>query len=49
MKDDIKISFPDGETRNYNNGVSGYEIAESISKSLAKTAIAVNIDGVQKD
>ncbi len=49
MKKDIKISFPDGETRNYNKGVSGYEIAESISKSLAKKAIAVNIDGVQKD
>ena len=49
MKKDIKISFPDGETRNYNKGVSGYEIAESISKSLAKKAIAVTIDGFQKD
>ncbi|MAH78841.1 MAG: threonine--tRNA ligase [Rickettsiales bacterium] len=45
----MKISFPDGETRNYNKGVSGYEIAESISKSLAKKAIAVTIDGFQKD
>tara|TARA_B100000524_G_scaffold79163_1_gene36249 strand:+ start:1297 stop:3219 length:1923 start_codon:yes stop_codon:yes gene_type:complete len=49
MKNDIKISFPDGETRNYNKGISGYEIAESISKSLAKKAIAINIDGLQKD
>ena len=49
MKKDIKISFPDGETRNYNKGISGYEIAESISKSLAKKAIAINIDGLQKD
>ena len=49
MKDNIKISFPDGNTKDYVKGVSGIAIAESISKSLVKQAIAISIDGVQKD
>ncbi len=41
----IKITFPDGAVRNYEAGVTGALIAESISKSLFKKAIAVKIDG----
>lgn len=41
----ITITLPDGAQRSYEAGTSGYAIAESISKSLAKSAIAVKIDG----
>ena len=49
QSDMITITFPDGDTRDYTRGTSGYEIAESISKSLAKAAVAISIDGVQRD
>lgn len=32
----VKISFPDGSTKEFDNGVTGLEIAKSISSSLAK-------------
>ena len=41
----IKIKFPDGNTKEFNQGVTGYEIAESISSKLAKEALAVKISG----
>ena len=31
----IKITFPDGSVREYNEGVTGLQIAESISSRLA--------------
>ena len=45
----IDITLPDGAVRTYPRGVTGFEIAESISKSLAKAAIAVKIDGEVSD
>ena len=51
-KDDgkkITITFPDGTVRDYASGTSGMDIAESISKSLAKAAMAVRIDGELSD
>ena len=33
-QNNIVISFPDGKNTTYTKGVTGYEIAESISKSL---------------
>src|SRR5574344_645297 len=36
----IKISFPDGSVREYKDGVTGYEIAESISQRLAQDVLA---------
>lgn len=45
----ITITLPDGSGREYPAGVSGLEIAESISKSLAKAAVAIKVDGVQMD
>ena len=45
----ITITFPDGNARQYEPGVSGADIAESIAKSLAKKAVAVTIDGVLSD
>ena len=41
----ISICFPDNKTREYAVGITGYEIAESISKSLAKKAIIIEING----
>lgn len=45
----ITVTLPDGATRPYAAGTTGMEIAESISKSLAKACIAVKIDGVLSD
>jgi len=44
-----KITFPDGRTQNYQEGITGSKIAEGISKSLLKESVAILIDGVQKD
>lgn len=48
-KDNIQITLPDGAVRDYAAGVTGMEIAESISKSLAKAVIAIEIDGEVSD
>ena len=40
----ISITFPDGNSKEYDKGITGYKIAESIAKSLAKEAIAVEIN-----
>ncbi len=45
----ITITLPDGAQRSFAPGVTGLEIAENISKSLAKASIAVTVDGVQRD
>ena len=45
MSKTIKIKFPDGKTSTVNKGTTGQSIAESISKSLAKEAIAIEING----
>ena len=45
----ITITFPDGNSRQYEPGVSGADIAESIAKSLAKKAVAVAVDGELRD
>ncbi len=44
MTDTITITFPDGNSKNVERGVSGFEIAETISKSLAKESIAIKIN-----
>lgn len=41
----VKITFPDGSVREYENGVTGLEIAESISQRLAQDVIACGVDG----
>jgi threonyl-tRNA synthetase len=43
------LTFPDGNQRSYEPGVSGKTVAEGISKSLAKKAIAMKVDGVLSD
>ncbi|MBN1186073.1 MAG: threonine--tRNA ligase [Bacteroidales bacterium] len=41
----IKITFPDNSVREYENGVSGIDIARSLSNSLAKEVLAVSVNG----
>ena len=41
----ITLTFPDGNAREYQAGISGLEVAESIAKSLAKKAVAWAVDG----
>lgn len=41
----ITITLPDGSSRNYPKGSTGYEIAESISKGLARVALSITVNG----
>ena len=41
----IDLVFPDGSTRQYDEGVSGRDVAASIAKSLEKKALLVRLDG----
>jgi threonyl-tRNA synthetase len=41
----VKITFPDGGVREYEAGVTGLAIAESISPKLAKEVLSVSVDG----
>ena len=41
----IKISFPDGRESTFDKGISPLEIANSISKSLAKTTLLAKVNG----
>ena len=45
----ISVTFPDGLSRPFEPGVSGFEIAKSISPSLAKRAVAMALDGTLRD
>ena len=41
----IKIAFPDSSIREYEKGVTGIEIAQSISRRLAQDALAISVNG----
>ncbi len=41
----IQLTFPDGNKRDYDAGITGAELAASISKSLAKKAVALAVNG----
>ena len=41
----INITFPDGAVRSYDDGSTTFEIAQSISNSLAKKALAGKLNG----
>ena len=45
MSDKITITFPDGNTKSVQKGISGFELANQISKSLAKESVAIKING----
>jgi threonyl-tRNA synthetase len=46
---DVTITFPDGKQRQVKSGTTGLEIAKSISPSLAKRTVAMQLDGVLAD
>ncbi len=41
----VKITFPDGSVREYAEGVTGYQIAESISPALARNVVSCGVNG----
>lgn len=45
----ISVTMPDNSIREYVTGTTGLEIAADISKSLEKAAIAVSVNGEQRD
>ena len=46
---EIKISFPDGNVKEFDRGVTAEEIAQSISPGLRKAAVAAKVDGQMYD
>lgn len=40
----VKITFPDGNVREYDDGITGLEIAKSISEGLARNAVGVVVN-----
>ena len=42
---DITLTFPDGASRAYAQGITGKALAESIAKTLARRAVAMVLDG----
>jgi threonyl-tRNA synthetase len=46
---DVSLTFPDGSVRSYDAATTGAALAESISKSLAKKAVAYALDGTVRD
>ncbi len=45
----IKITFPDGAVKEFDNGITGYQIAQSISSRLADDVLAVKFNDAIKD
>ena len=45
----INVTFPDGASRAFEPGITGLDIAKSISPSLAKRAVAMAVDGALTD
>ncbi len=46
---EIKITLPDGSAKEYEKGITGLEIAESIGKRLAQDALAIEVNGKLMD
>ncbi len=45
----VAITLPDGSVREYEGAVSGAKIAASIGPGLAKAAVMVKVDGIERD
>ena len=45
----ITLTYPDGSTNEFADGVTGYEVAERIGARLAKAAVAVKLDDQEYD
>ncbi len=49
MSNLIKIKFPDGTEKEFPKGITGLEIAKSLSHKLAKEALAITVNGKLQD
>ena len=49
MAQQISLTFPDGNARDYDAGVTPAEVTASIATSLAKKAISATVDGEHWD
>lgn len=49
MLNSVSLTFPDGSVREYDTAMTGAGLAESISRSLAKKAVACTMDGTLRD
>ena len=45
MSNNIQITLPDGSVREYDKGVTGMDIALSISEGLARNVLAISVNG----
>jgi threonyl-tRNA synthetase len=45
LMEQVHITLPDASVRSYGRGVTGMQIAESISKGLAREALAISVNG----
>ena len=45
----VVISFPDGSEDEFDKGITGYDLAKTISQGLANNALAIKIDGIMHD
>jgi threonyl-tRNA synthetase len=45
----IKITLPDGSVREFPQGVTGFQVAQSISEGLARNALSVEVNGEVRD
>lgn len=45
----IKVTFPDGNIREYNDGATAMDVAKSISEGLARNVLSATINGEQRD
>ncbi len=49
MNDKIKIKFPDGSEKEFDKGITPFEIAKSISNRLAEDALVAKVNGEVRD
>ena len=45
----VKIKFPDGNVKEFESGITGMDIAKSISHKLAKEVLSISVNGVTWD
>ena len=45
----MEINLPDGSSKELENGSNGLDLAKAIGAGLAKSAVAVTVDGEQRD
>jgi threonyl-tRNA synthetase len=45
----INLTFPDGTSKQFDKGITGLQVASTLSMSLAKEAMVIEIDGKLKD